>query len=162
MSLVRGNLRKRPYKPRKHGLCGSPLYTTWLCMRDRCVNPNNDNYHNYGGRGIAVCERWNSFEAFISDMGSRPEGTSLDRIDVNKNYEPSNCRWATQEVQHNNTRRTVFLEFNGETLSIAQWAKKTGIHRAILRTRLNYGWPLAQAFTTQPSKNTPRMARGTR
>jgi hypothetical protein len=86
-----------------HGMHKSRTYRSWRSMKNRCTNPNTPNYNSYGGRGITVCERWlNSFENFLADMGERPEGTSIDRIDVNGNYEQSNCRWATPKEQSNN------------------------------------------------------------
>jgi hypothetical protein len=92
-----------------HGMHGSPEYISWQSMKNRCYNLERDNYHNYGGRGIIVCDRWlNSFENFYEDMGPRPDDDyySLDRIDSNGNYEPSNCRWATDEEQIINRRTT--------------------------------------------------------
>lgn len=88
-----------------HGMCGTPEYRTWLSMIERCTNPRAIGYKHYGGRGIAVCEAWrNSFQAFYSYMGSRPKGLTIDRIDMNKGYEPGNVRWATKQVQVRNRR----------------------------------------------------------
>lgn len=88
-----------------HGMKGTPEYVSWKCMIQRCLNPNQKSYHNYGGRGITVCDKWrNSFEAFYADMGPRLQGRTLDRINTNGNYEPGNCRWATIEEQNNNQR----------------------------------------------------------
>lgn len=88
--------------------CSKRTYTSWDTMTQRCTNPNNIAYKWYGGRGITICERWRKFANFLIDMGDRPEGTTLDRIDSNGNYEPSNCRWATRDVQHANQRHVGF------------------------------------------------------
>lgn len=81
-----------------------PLYSTWRGMRGRCNNPHRHNFHNYGGRGITICSRWENFENFLADMGERPEGHTLDRIDPDGNYEPRNCRWADAKTQRANKR----------------------------------------------------------
>lgn len=106
-----------------------PLYHTWYAMVARCQNPRAQSYHNYGGRGITVCDRWlESFENFYADMGDRPTpGHSIDRIDNDGPYSPENCRWATWEEQANNRRNNVWIEFQGERLSAAQWRKRLGV-----------------------------------
>lgn len=106
-----------------------PLYHTWYSMVARCQNPRAQSYHNYGGRGITVCDRWlESFENFYADMGDRPTpGHSIDRINNDGPYSPENCRWATWEEQANNRRNTVWIEFQGERLSAAQWRKRLGV-----------------------------------
>lgn len=93
----------------KHGHsrsgCASPTYVSWSSMLTRCTNPKSSNFKHYGGRGILVCDRWKSFENFLADMGERPDGMSIDRIDVDGNYEPSNCKWSNQSEQAKNQRR---------------------------------------------------------
>lgn len=113
--LFRENMVKRNTK---HGMMYEHKYTyrTWKDMRQRCNNPNNQDYPNYGGRGIIVCERWNDFKKFYEDMGERPIGTTIDRIDVNGDYEPFNCRWATPTEQARNKRNNHIME-NGKTLA---------------------------------------------
>lgn len=108
-----------------HGMKGTPTYNSWVSMLQRCTNKERSNYVDYGGRGIKVCERWNKFENFFGDMGKRPKDKTIDRIDVNGNYEQSNCTWSTQVAQHNNRRNNRRLTVEGETKTIAQWAKYT-------------------------------------
>ncbi len=106
----------------------SPEWESWRACRARCYRKTNASYHNYGARGITVCDRWlNSFNNFLTDMGPRPDGTTLDRINTYGNYEPSNCRWATQEQQSNNTRSSHYVTYRGETKTATQWSKLLGI-----------------------------------
>lgn len=106
------------------------IYTIWCAMKSRCIRSKDKNFPNYGARGIKVCERWiKSFENFLEDMGHCEPHQSIDRIDVNGNYCPENCRWADQETQSNNTRPNIHYEFEGEKLSETQWSRKLGISR---------------------------------
>ncbi len=137
----------------KHGLCKSSEYIIWQQMKERCYNVKKESHKRYGARGITVCDRWReSFENFLADMGPRPAGMSLDRIDNNGNYEPGNCRWADNETQYRNRRQTVWIEFNGEKLCQKDWAKRYNIDEATLAQRIARGWPLEKAFT-EPKKN---------
>ena len=90
---------------KKHGMTNTPTWKSWVSMRERCRNPNAPKFAHYGGRGITVCQQWEDFQVFLKDMGERPAGTSLDRIDVNGMYAPSNCRWATHKEQRHNRRK---------------------------------------------------------
>lgn len=109
-------------------------------MKSRCLSPANSSYVDYGGRGINVCERWKrSFLDFVIDMGERPSGMSIDRIDNNGNYEPLNCRWATDEEQRNNKRTSRFVTHNGRTLTLMQWSRVFGVNQRTLAYRLNKG-----------------------
>ncbi len=109
-------------------------------MLDRCYRSEIESYPNYGGRGIAVCERWWIFENFLSDMSPRPEGKTLERVDNNGPYAPWNCRWATRLEQGQNKRNSRHLTANGKTQSLAAWARETGIHPAGILKRLELGW----------------------
>ena len=132
-----------------HGLSGSPTMKTYEAMVRRCTLPRDKDYPDYGGRGIEVCTRWlNSFPAFVEDMGVRPAGMSIGRIDNEGNYEPNNCRWETYRQQNNNRRSTRRITFQGRTQSIAQWARELGTHRQTIRYRIENGWPLSAALTT--------------
>lgn len=120
----------------------TPEYAVWSAMKQRCNHPLNESYKNYGGRGIKVCDRWNeSFTNFITDMGIRPSKShSLDRIDNNGSYEPGNCRWATRDIQNNNTRFNRHITYKGETKNITQWALELGIRPVLISQRLSRGW----------------------
>ena len=130
----------------KHGMSSTTEHVIWKQMRFRCSNPNATNWHRYGGRGIRVCERWNSFSNFYYDMGPRPEGMSLERINLDGNYEPSNCKWATSKEQANNTSTNVNVEHAGETLTVSQWAERLGILPNTLQYRLYRGWTVGEAL----------------
>lgn len=125
---------------RTHGKCGTPTYRTWTDMISRCENRARDNYARYGGRGIRVCERWrNSFEAFLSDMGERPVGKTIDRVASDGNYEPGNCQWATAHEQGANKRNNIAVERNGVTRTLAEWSRLTGLNRSTLYNRARRG-----------------------
>lgn len=133
-----------------HGMSKSPEFGSWRALIERCTNPGNRAYARYGGRGIRVCDRWKqSFEAFYKDMGPRPSPQhSIDRIDSNGDYEPTNCRWATQSQQMRNTRRSRHLTFDGLSMSIPDWADKLGMSVKTLRSRLDAGWSIERALTS--------------
>ena len=121
-------------------------YQTWSGMIARCHNPDKPKYKDYGGRGISVCDRWrNSFKDFLSDMGYKPSPElTLERIDNDGNYEPSNCKWATRKEQANNRRLpcdTRYITIGGETKPVQQWAKEAGISAATISTRVDKGYP---------------------
>lgn len=128
----------------------SSEYTCWQEMRFRCHKHNHPAFANYGGRGITVCARWlESFTNFFDDMGAKPtQEHSIGRIDNNGNYEPNNCRWETAEQQSNNKRTSRYLTHDGLTLTVANWARRLGIHRNLLFTRLRSGWSVEKALTT--------------
>lgn len=135
---------------RTHGRARTSIYATWQAMKDRCTNPNNDFYDDYGGRGIRVCDRWlQSFEAFLEDVGERPSPKhQLDRFpDNDGNYEPGNVRWATGSDNCRNRRSSVFLEFGGRRLSLSDWADIIGMPRKALQQRVRTGWSAARALT---------------
>ena len=114
-----------------------PLYLTWSAMKQRCQNPNAHGYWNYGARGITVCERWQQFKPFAEDMGDRPSPKhSLDRIDNDKGYSKENCRWVTYQEQMSNKRNSVKVSAFGETHTLAEWARKTGLSEGCLVKRL--------------------------
>jgi len=131
----------------KHGMERSVEYMTWAQMKSRCINPNHRSYGAYGGRGITVCKRWlSSFEKFFADMGNRPEGHSLERINNEKGYSPSNCRWASTKDQNNNRRNNVRLVMDGKSQTLTEWADKYDISPITVKSRLKAGWPVADAL----------------
>lgn len=114
----------------------TPTMYSWEAMMRRCYTVRHKDYYNYGGRGITVCEQWKSFKGFLADMGERPDGQTLDRIDGDGNYEPGNCRWLTRMEQQQNTRLARKITFRGKTLSLSAWSRELGIDAGVLRNRL--------------------------
>ena len=120
-----------------------PLYATWTNMRRRCENPSDKRFASYGGRGIKVCDRWKSFEAFASDMGEKPSRAhSLDRINNDGDYEPENCRWALPNIQRYNKSSTLFIVHNGQRLTVPEIAAITGVRAGTVRSRIMRGLPV--------------------
>lgn len=124
----------------------TPTYNSWQSMLDRCTNKDRRTYKWYGAKGITVCDRWQSFDNFLADMGERPKGTTLDRIDTFGNYEPSNCRWADKKTQSNNTSASVNVTVEGVTKTIMEWSKSTGIPYTTLQYRVHAGWDVSKLF----------------
>jgi hypothetical protein len=132
----------------RHGKSKAPEYHCWIQMKRRCLDPNHPAYMNYGLRGIKICQQWKeSFRAFYRDMGERPDGHSLERIDNNGDYEPSNCRWATRIEQQNNTRLTHRITLNGKTQGVAAWSRENGIKYGTIRGRVSLGWPIERVLS---------------
>lgn len=127
----------------------SPEYHSWSSMLQRCTNPKREAYKHYGGRGIAVCERWLSFDNFLADMGPRPEGLSLERENVHGNYEPVNCVWADRTTQARNSVQVVWVEIRGERKRLVEWCETIGISINTVRARVKkHGMTYADALTT--------------
>lgn len=138
----------------KHGMRNTAEYNTWARMKARCENINSKDYPRWGGRGIGVCKRWSSFENFLKDMGERPSNKhSLDRIDNNKNYHPSNCRWADAKTQANNRRRRgnlILVKYQGIVKPLIDWADALGINYSTLQWRYKQGWEGDRLFQRAP------------
>lgn len=136
---------------RKHSMKHTRLYNIWCGMHNRCQNPNNMDYSNYGGRGISFCNEWKDFLPFYDWAISNgyTDKLTLDRIDTNANYCPENCRWVDRIVQGNNKRNNLYLTYNGETHTAAEWGRITGISRQVIRDRIKkYKWTVEKALTT--------------
>ena len=135
---------------RTHGMTNTRLHNIWKNMKSRCTYERHEDFDLYGGRGITVCDEWlNSFDAFESwaNNNGYSGGLSIDRCDVNGNYEPGNCRWITQKAQCNNTRRNINIEFNGKTHTMKGWAEILGIKYGTLQSRIARGWSYEKALT---------------
>ena len=137
-----------------HNQRHTKLYEVWKTMKQRCYNPNNRSYHNYGGRGISICDEWkNNFESFYiwSKNNGYKEELTIDRIDVNGNYDPCNCRWTTKLIQANNTRTNKYVTINNETKTVSEWCRFYNISNSAVYLRVKNGMSLLDALTT-PSK----------
>jgi hypothetical protein len=127
----------------------TPEYRIWLTMNTRCNNPRATGFDNYGGRGIVVCQRWRQFPNFLADMGPRPSSKhSIDRIDNDGPYDPTNCRWVTRTEQARNTRANHLVNYLGRTQCLAEWADDLGVPESRLRHRLRHGWSVHDALMT--------------
>ena len=132
---------------RTHGLSKSFEYNTWSNMFDRCYNPKNKRFRDYGERGIAVCERWHIFENFYEDMGPKGhEDLTIERIDVNLGYSKENCEWATRLTQSRNKRRSIRISHNGETKVLKEWVDILGLPYNIIHARIKHGWSFEKAI----------------
>ena len=136
----------------RHGLSYTPIYAVWLEMKRRCLNKNNHKYSSYGGRGISICSEWvSSFISFYnwSVNNGWQQGLQIDRINNNGNYEPSNCRWATQKEQARNKRSNIVIEYNNQSLPLCDWCEKLGLYYKTINKRISrMGWTAKEAFET--------------
>lgn len=144
--------------PRTHGMSHTRLHNIWLTMRQRCEKPRCSTYHKYGAKGIRVCEEWSSFENFRdwSFANGYEENLTIDRIDPYGNYEPSNCRWATQKEQQNNRSNNVVLTYKGESHVLNDWEKLVGIPYHILYDRYRRKWEVRRIFE-QPIRGRTKL-----
>jgi hypothetical protein len=125
------------------------LYWVWADMMARCRNANHRGYANYGGRGISTCERWRSFDRFLADMGPRPEGGMLERMDNDGPYSPENCRWATRKEQNSNRRNCIYVADGGERVTLREFCRRRELpYRAIVKRIQDRGWPIGIALST--------------
>ena len=146
-----------------HGQSGTAIYYVWREMRSRCENENNPAYMNYGGRRITVCERWKSFENFLSDMGQRPSsGHSLERMNNSGNYDPENCCWETLSHQSNNRRNNRLFTFYGKTMTLSQWSRVSQVSANSIDVRLKLDWTEKDAFWKPLRKQKPRKTNAIR
>lgn len=143
------NLKNNWAKVTTHGLTDHPIHNTWNAMKGRCYNKKNEKYKNYGARGIIVCDEWkDNFQAFYdwAITSGWQEGLTIDRENNDGHYEPSNCRWANDDIQANNKTTNLFITFNGETKTATQWAKTYNIPSYTIAWRFKRGWPIEKVF----------------
>lgn len=134
-------------RTKKHGMEGTAIYNAWAAMIQRCTNPKNRFFHAYGARGITICNEWLDFKNFYADMGDKPEGMSLDRINNDGNYEPSNCKWSTQKEQIRNRRVSPKYEYQGQLKSLAEWCELYNLPWRRIYERMRLGWTIEKALT---------------
>lgn len=150
--LWRENLTKPKHKKHGHmtGGIATLTYSSWASMFSRCSdNPKRDKYKYYAARGITICERWTDFNNFMTDMGERPSRNhTIERIDNNGNYEPSNCKWATKGEQARNTSRNITLSFDGKSMVVSEWARFLGIEQSTIFNRYHRGFPIEKVLST--------------
>lgn len=147
--LLSGHTRSCGCISQKHLKTNTRLFRIWNGIKGRCFNKNNNKFKNYGGRGISICDEWkNDFKTFYDWAMSNgyADNLTIDRIDNNGNYEPSNCRWVNQKVQQNNKSNSCFIEYNGKSLTLSQWAELYGLNYSTLKSRLSYGWTIEKAL----------------
>ena len=143
MSVIHGHAKTG-------GKNASPTYESWASMKMRCRNPRYGSYTQYGAKGIDYCDRWESFENFLADMGVRPPGTSLDRIDGTKGYTPDNCRWATTKEQNENRRSSVWIEYQGARILMIDFARMLGMRADTVWYRLHKRKMTPEQIATTP------------
>lgn len=125
------------------------LFWVWWEAKERCGDPRNKHFVNYGGRGITMCDRWQSFKAFMEDMGPRPEGGMIERIDNDRGYAPENCKWATRKEQNSNRRNCIFVTLAGERMTLKEACRRKGlVYRAVHKRIVDRGWDVAIALNT--------------
>ena len=158
ISRGNGTFCSKPCASTTHKQSNSRLYMTWAMMIQRCTNPKNTKFPMYGGAGITVSKEWReSFETFFSDLGERPVGKSLDRINGKLGYFKENCRWATPREQNQNLKSNRLLTFRGETKCVSEWARTVGLSKPTVIRRLDYGWTVEEALTI-PGNNQFQIA----
>lgn len=140
---------------KSHGMSGSSTYEVWCGMKKRCYRKSSISYSNYGGRGIYICDRWrNSFQNFLDDMGEKPDGKSIERIDNDGPYSPENCIWADRKTQSRNRRANRVIRFKGQEMCLSDWARTLGMPMSALSRRINHlGWDTEKALTTPIKKS---------
>lgn len=128
----------------------TPTYTSWRMMKSRCRDPRQASYKNYGGAGITYCHEWEEYERFLADMGERPPGKTLDRIDSTGNYKPGNCKWSTPKEQARNRRTNVLITIDGETKCLEDWGREYNRDPWLIKRRINRGWSEEDAIKAAP------------